>query len=176
MSRFLVIDCCTYCLSWTFCRNRLNYFVVTANVIRFCFVRLVTEVSSILHSDPLNPTSQAVCKFIISLFHAPLGGTPIWKCQGCSTPHLGVWSEDGIGLTYRRVLMGVPNWQLTTNFSANCQLTGNPISTLVQCSGWNANRYHLGCTCRNCIVLVVLTNQPWKNLMFFLVLKGLSLI
>ena len=24
---------------------------------------------------------------------------------------------------YKRVLMGVPNYQLTTNFSANCQLT-----------------------------------------------------
>ena len=25
----------------------------------------------------------------------------------------------------KRVLMGVPNYQLTTNFSANCQLTNN---------------------------------------------------
>ena len=29
-----------------------------------------------------------------------------------------IWSQRE-----RRVLMGVPNYQLTTNFSANCQLT-----------------------------------------------------
>ncbi len=41
---------------------------LTANVIQFCFVRLVTEVSSIFHDEPLNPTSQTVCLFIYYFF------------------------------------------------------------------------------------------------------------